>query len=180
MYGLLCVLVSLNKQKHSYDPEVRSQVEFEGHSNHHCCLRGKRILTFFFSQKLSQDRFYPKNVNYSELFIYWPGSIVLLVTGSMDLHQHYIVDSTEVLTSHYSKVFDHPSHLLVKKGKNVTFIIWNVMFRYVGWLQLWSGNNRYKVLRNHYANKIYFFKNAILFQKTWKELSIIIYDLDDW
>ncbi|WZZ75597.1 hypothetical protein YC2023_086967 [Brassica napus] len=50
----------------------------------------------------------------------------------MDLHQHYIVDSTEVLTSHYSKVFDHPSHLLVKKGKNVTFIIWNVMFRYVG------------------------------------------------
>ncbi|KAL0659338.1 hypothetical protein Bca4012_079923 [Brassica carinata] len=46
-------------QKHSYDPEVRSQVEFEGHSHHHCCLR-----------------------------------------GSMDLHQHYIVDSTEVLTSH--------------------------------------------------------------------------------
>ncbi|KAJ0263651.1 Uncharacterized protein HA466_0039570 [Hirschfeldia incana] len=45
--------------KHSYDPEVRSQVEFKGHSNYYCCLR-----------------------------------------GSMDLYQHYIGNSTEVLTSH--------------------------------------------------------------------------------
>ncbi|KAL0738050.1 hypothetical protein Bca4012_014260 [Brassica carinata] len=35
----------LVRAKHSYDPEVRSQVEFKGHSNHHCCLRGFDGLT---------------------------------------------------------------------------------------------------------------------------------------